>query len=85
MLNGAAVMIIVSLLTVNVLNRLSLGSISYLPSASLVFPKAAVFLVTTVAALVALVCFLGAYVLGAGVRYVATGSSTGIQQGTPPA
>ena len=85
MLNGAAVMMIVSLLTVNVVNRLTLGSISYMPSASLVFPRATVFLVTTVAALAALVCFFGAYVLGARVRYVSTGSSTGIQQGTPPA
>jgi hypothetical protein len=86
MLNGAAVMMIVSLLTVNVVNRLlTLGSISYMPSASLVFPRATVFLVTTVVALAALVCFFGAYVLGARVRYVGTGSSTGIQQGTPPA
>ena len=86
MLNGAAVMVIVSLLTVNVVNRLTLGSISgYMPSASLAFPKATMFLVTTVAAFAALACFFGAYVLGVRVRYVGTGPSTGIQQGTPPA
>jgi hypothetical protein len=85
MLNGAAGMVIVSLLTVNVVNRLSLGSISYMQSASLVFPKATVFLVTTVAALAALACYFGAYVLGVRVRYVGTGPSTGIQKGTPPA
>jgi hypothetical protein len=85
MLYGAAGMVIVSLLTVNVVNKLSVGSISYMPSASLVFPKATVFLVTTVAALTAIACYFGAYVLGVRVRYVSTGPSTGTQKGTPPA
>jgi hypothetical protein len=86
MLNGAAVMLMVSLLTINVVNTLTRGSISgYVPSASVAFPRATVFLVTTVAALAALACFVGAYVLGVRVRYVGTGPSTGTQQGTPPA
>jgi hypothetical protein len=85
MLNGVAVMVIVSLLTVNVVNALTRGGISgYVPSASVAFPRATVFLVTTVAALAALACFVGAYVLGVRVRYVGTVPSTGTQQGTPP-
>ena len=86
MLNGAAVMVMVSLLTINVVNTLTRGSISgYVPSASVAFPRATVFLVTTVAALAALACFVAAYVLGVRVRYIGTGPSTGTQQGTPPA
>jgi hypothetical protein len=86
MLNGAAVMLMVSLLTINVVNTLTRSGISgYVPSASVAFPRATVFLVTTVAALGALACFVGAYVLGVRVRYVGTGPSTGTQQGTPPA
>jgi hypothetical protein len=70
-LNGAAVMLMVSLLTTNVVDRLAIGGWSgYAPSASLAFPKDIVFLVTTVAALVAMACFIGAYTLGVRVRYV---------------
>ena len=84
-LNGAAVMLIASLLTINVA-RLALGGWSgYAPSASLAFPKDTVFLVTTVAALAAMACFIGAYTLGVRVRYVSTRASTGAQPGMPPA
>jgi len=51
----------------------------------LAFPKATVFLVTTVAALAAMACFIGAYTLGVRVRYVSTRASTGAQPGMPPA
>ena len=85
MLNGAAVMLVVALLTVNVVNSLALGGISfYIPSASIAFPWATVFLVNTVAALAAMGCFFGAYVLSVRVRYIATGPSTGTQQDMPP-
>jgi hypothetical protein len=85
MLNGAAVMLVVALLTVNVVNSLALGGISgYAPSASIAFPRATVFLVTTVAALAAMGCFFGAYALSVRVRYIATGPSTGTQQDMPP-
>ena len=84
-LNGAAVMLI-SLLTINVVDRLAVGGWSgYAPSASLAFPKDTVFLVTTVAALAAIACFIGAYTLGVRVRYVSTRASTGAQPGMPPA
>jgi len=84
-LNGAAVMLI-SLLTVNVAERLASGGWSgYAPSASLAFSKDTVFLVTTVAALTAMACFIGAYTLGVRVRYVSTRASTGAQPGMPPA
>jgi hypothetical protein len=84
-LNGAAVMLMASLVTINV-DRLTLGVISgYAPSASLAFPKATVFLVTTVAAIAAMALFLGAYTLGVRVRYVSTRASTGEQPGMPPA
>ena len=83
-LNGAAVMLI-SLLTINVVDRLAGGWSGYAPSASLAFPKDTVFLVTTVAALAAMACFIGAYTLGVRVRYVSTRASTGEQPGMPPA
>jgi hypothetical protein len=84
-LNGAAVMLI-SLLTINVAERLAGGGWSgYAPSASLAFSKDTVFLVTTVAALTAMACFIGAYTLGVRVRYVSTRASTGAQPGMPPA
>jgi hypothetical protein len=83
-LNGAAVMLI-SLLTINVVDRLAVGGWSgYAPSASLAFPKDTVFLVTTVAALAAMACFIGAYNLGVRVRYVSTRASTGADPGMPP-
>jgi len=85
-LNGAAVMLMASLLTINVVDTLALGGWSgYAPSASLAFPKDTVFLVTTVAALAAMACFIGAYTLGVRVRYVRTRASTGAQPGMPPA
>ncbi len=84
-LNGAAVMLI-SLLTLNSVDRLAVGGWSgYAPSASLAFPKDTVFLVTTVGALAAMACFIGAYTLGVRVRYVSTRASTGAQPGMPPA
>jgi hypothetical protein len=85
-LNGAAMMLIASLLTINVVEPLAVGGWSgYAPSASLAFPKDTVFLVTTVAALAAIACFIGAYTLGVRVRYVSTRASTGAQPGMPPA
>jgi hypothetical protein len=84
-LSGAAVMLI-SLLTINVVDRLAGGGWSgYAPSASLAFSKDTVFLVTTVAALAAMACSIGAYTLGVRVRYVSTRASTGAQPGMPPA
>jgi hypothetical protein len=70
-LNGVAVMLVASLLTTNVVDRLALGGWSgYAPSAALAFPKYTAFLITTVAALAAIACFIGAYTLGVRVRYV---------------
>ena len=84
-LNGAAVMLI-SLLTINAVDRLAVGGWSgYAPSASLAFAKDTVFLVTTVAALAAMACFIGAYTLGVRVRFVSTRASTGAEPGMPPA
>jgi hypothetical protein len=84
-LNGAGVMLI-SLLTINGVDRLAVGGWSgYAPSASLAFPKDTLFLVTTVAALGAMACFIGAYALGVRVRYVSTRASTGPEPGMPPA
>ena len=83
-LNGAGVMLI-SLLTINSVDRLAGGGWSgYAPSASLAFSKDTVFLVTTIAALAAMACFIGAYALGVRVRYVSTRTSTGAQPGMPP-
>ena len=83
-LNGAAVMLIASLLTINVVGRLALGGWSgYAPSASLAFPKDTVFLVTTVAALAAIACFIGAYMLGIRVRYMSTRASTAEEPAMP--
>ena len=85
-LNGAAVMLMASLLTINVVDGFAVGGWSgYAPSASLAFPKDTVFLVTTVTALAAMACFIGAYTLGIRVRYVRTRASTGAQPGMPPA
>jgi hypothetical protein len=89
MLNGAAVMLIVTLLTINVVNRLTFSGFSgYVPLATLAtlaVPKATVFLVNTVAALATLACFIGAYKVGVLVRYIATGPSNSTQQRMPPA
>jgi hypothetical protein len=83
-LNGVGVTLIVSLLTVNVVGGIALSGWSgYAPAASLSFPKDAVFLVTTVAALVAVACFIGAYALGVRARYVSTRAAA--QPGLPPA
>ena len=89
-LNGAAVMLIASGLATNVVEGLALGTnvVAYAPSAtlaSLAFPKYTVFLVTTVAAVVALAFFIGAYTLSVRVRYMSTGNSTATQPGIPPA
>ena len=84
-LNGVGVMLI-SLLTLNSVDRLAGGGWSgYAPSSSLAFSKDTEFLVTTVAALAAIACFIGAYALGVRVHYVSTRASTGAQPGTPPA
>ncbi len=85
MLNGAAVMLMASLLTINVAGLALAGWSGYAPSASLEFPKDTVFLVTTVAALAAMACFIGAYTLGVRVRYVSARGSTDAQPGIPPA
>jgi hypothetical protein len=85
-LGGAGVMLISLLITINVVDMLAAGGWSgYAPSASLAFPKAIVFFVTTVAGLAALACFIGAYALGVRVRYVSTRASTGAEPGMPPA
>jgi hypothetical protein len=86
-LNGAAVMLIVSGLTINVVGRLALvGTYAYAPwTASVQFANDVLFLVTTVAALAAIACFMGAYAVGARVRYASTHPSTGSQPGMPPA
>ncbi len=89
-LSGAAVMLIASGLATNVVEGLALGTNvgAYAPSAtlaSLAFPKYTVFLVTTVAAVVAVALFIGAYALSARVRYVSTRNSTATQPGIPPA
>ncbi len=89
MLTGAAVMLVVSLVTINVVNVIALDGISgyaaYAPSDSVAFPRATVLFVNTVAALAALACFSGAYALSVRVRYIGTRPSTGPLQGTPPA
>jgi hypothetical protein len=85
LLNGAAVMLLVSIITTNVvvMSMLTPGVVYYAPSAALAFPKDTVFLVTSVAALAAIACFIGAYILGVRVRYVSTRASTGPQPGMP--
>ena len=89
MLTGAAVMLVVSLVTINVVNVIALGSISgygaYAPWALVAFPRATVFFVNTVAVLAALACFSGAYALSVRVRYIGRQPSTGPLQGAPPA
>lgn len=85
-LNGAAVMLMATLITLNLGGGPALGGWSgYAPSPPLAFPQATVFLVTTVAALAATACFVGAYALGRRVRYARTRPSTGAQPGMPPA
>ncbi len=84
-LGGAAVMLIASILTTNVVGLTLSGVSGYAPSATLAFPKAAVFLIGLVAALAAMACFVGSYTLMLRVRYVSTRASTGAQPGMPPA
>jgi hypothetical protein len=85
MLGGAGVMLMTALVTTNVVDALALGGWSgYAPSASLAFPKATLFLVTTGAAIAAIACFIGAYNLGARVRYVSTRPTGAQHEGTPP-
>lgn len=85
-LNGAAVMLMASLVTINVVDGIALSGWSgYGPSTSLAFPNDTVFLVTTVEGLAAVACFIAAYLLGARVRYVSNRASTGAQPGMPPA
>lgn len=79
-------MLLALLVTINVVEGLAVSGWSgYAPSASLTFPKDTVFLVTTVAALAAVACLIGAYILGVRVRYVSTRASSDAQPGMPPA
>jgi hypothetical protein len=83
-LQGVGVTLMVSLLTINVVGGITLSGWSgYAPAASPTLPRDAVFLVTAVAALVAVTCFIGAFVLGLRVRYASTRASA--QPGMPPA
>ena len=89
-LNGVAVMLIASGLATNVVERLALGTnfAAYAPSASsasLAFPKYTVFLVNTVAAIVVLAFFIGAYTLSVRVRYVSKQNSTATLPAISPA
>ena len=85
-LNGAAVVLVASVITTNVVAALNTdGFTGYVPVASLAFPKGAVFLITVAAALAAMACFIGSYTLGVRVRYVSTRTSTDAQPGLPPA
>lgn len=82
-LYGTAVMLIASLMTINVVLAPS-GWSGYAPAASLASPEEdTMFLVTTVAALGAIACFIGAYILSGRVRYVTTQASKGEQPGMP--
>ena len=83
MLNGAAVMLMASLLTISVAGLALAGWSGYAPSSTLAFPKDAVFLVATVEALAAMACFIGAYTLGVRVRYLSTRGSKGAEPGMP--
>ena len=89
MLTGAAVMLVVSLVTINVVNVIALGGnsayVAYAPWDLVAFPRATVLFVNTVAVLTALACFSGAYALSVRLRYIGTRPSTGPLQGTPPA
>jgi hypothetical protein len=87
MLNGAGVMMLVSIVTTNVvaMGMLSPGVTYFVPSASVAFPKAIVFLVTVVAAIASIACFVGSYSLAVRVRYVRTHASAGVQPEIPPA
>jgi hypothetical protein len=78
MLNGAAVMLLVSLIAVEVVDRLTIGAaFGYAPVASLAFPIDAKFLITTVAAAVAVALFIAAYALSRRVQFVSTRVVTG--------
>ncbi len=85
MLNGAAVTLITSILAITVVERLTFGAIfGYASEASLAFPKDTIFLVTGVAAVVAVALFIAAYTLSMRVRYANTGTSNAAHPGMPP-
>ena len=86
MLNGAGVTLITSILASTVVQRSTSGSmgIAYAPDASLAFPNDTIFLVTTVAAVVAVALFIGAYDVSTRVRYTTNRPSTSTQQEIPP-
>ncbi len=87
MLDGAAVLLLVSIITTNVvvMGVLNPGVVVLVPSASLEFPKTIVFLVTVVVAIASIACFWGSYALGVRVRYLNTQASTGVGPEIPPA
>jgi hypothetical protein len=85
-LGGVAVMLMATILTANAVYMLNIGGFTgYAPVATVEFPKDTVFLVTVLAALAAIACFFGSYLLALRVRYVSTRNSTGAQVGMPPA
>ena len=87
MLDGAAVLLLVSIITTNVvvMGVLNPGVVVLVPSASVAFPKTIVFLVTVVVALASIACFCGSYALSVRVRYLSTHASTGVGPEIPPA
>ena len=85
MLNGAAVILIASIVAITVVERLSFGAYSdYAPESSVASPNDAIFLVTIGAGIAAVALSIGAYVLSTRVRYARTGISNSTQPGMPP-
>ncbi len=76
MLNGAAVMLLVSLFAVDIVDGLTYGG-GYGPAESLVFPTETKFLVITAAVAVALALLIASYALSLRIRYVSTRLVTG--------
>jgi hypothetical protein len=87
MLNGAAAMLIVADLTINIVTPLALipPGLGYYTTESMAIPKGAMFLVTAVAAMAAVTLFVGAYVVSVRVRYVDTRPLDGHRPEAPPA
>jgi hypothetical protein len=85
-LGGVGAMLIASNIATNVVGLVNIsGFTGYAPASSLQLPKDAVFLIAIAAALAAIACFVGSYILGIRVRYVSTQASTDTQRGLPPA
>lgn len=76
MLNGAAVILLVSLSAAEVVDRLTAGA-GYAPAGSLAFPTDTMFLVTAVAVAAAVALFIAAYAVSVRVQYVSTRVVTG--------